>query len=116
MVVPLQDRNLKIRALSQPYRYDSVHLSRSMSRGVRNTLHMQVTRAGALNAVLIFTEVHMPSGAGIRRNQTEFLNNDIVLGLRDHLLLRKGQKVQLAIAYPYGGKPEKAHLRPVILR
>lgn len=116
MIVPLQNRHVSIQQLSKPHQYDAVHLSKSIGAGVRTIVRMRATRTGTMNAVLIFTEVHMPSGARIRRNETEFLNNDIVLGLAATSEVRKGQSVELSIAYPYGGKPDDARIKPVILR
>ncbi len=116
MIVPIELRTkVRITQLTKPFAYDDVTLARLSKRGVRHTEVASCTRSGTATALLIYTEVHMPSGACIRRNQTEFLNNDILLGLPKKHILHKGNKIRVSLAYRYGAQPSDARLALAIL-
>lgn len=116
LFVPMHEKNIKSKMLSKASEYDILDFNEKISSGINKTLTMPVTKSGALNSVLIYTDVFMPSGKKVGRNATRFLNNDIILALHPSSTVEKGDIVRLHLSYPYGAKPSKATLKAVIMK
>lgn len=115
LIVPMHEKEITSLALSKPQEYDFVVFKNNMRNGVRTTLQMPITKTGTINSVLIYSEVLMPSGVVVKRNATEFLNNDIILTLPHTYSVKRGELVKLHIIYPYGADPKDATLKVSIM-
>ncbi|MSU55820.1 MAG: methyltransferase domain-containing protein [Candidatus Taylorbacteria bacterium] len=97
--------------LSDPHQYDDINFSAVSPVSVDRTLVIEAKSSGSLNGLLIYSEVLLPSGKVIGKDDTTFLNNEIVVALSPSISVTKGDKVKLALAYAYSGKPEDAKIR-----
>lgn len=112
LFVPSPERKIsfKSRALAKPKGYDTLDFKTKSPRGVKKTLAIPVERNGTLNSLVIYSEVVMPSGVTIKRKDTTFLNSDIILALKPALKVKRGDILNLRIAYLYGGNPKDADI------
>ena len=117
LFVPSPERhvNFKRCELSRPQLYSRINFSRRIDRGVDVDLRVPVSRGGLFNSVVIYSEVHMPSGKIIKRDDTTFLNSDIILAFQPAVRVSKGETVCLRLKYQYGAKPGAALLKAAII-
>ncbi len=115
LFVPLEDKKLKVRVLASPVPYDTIDFLKAR-KGVAASMIVPVNSPGLLNSILIYSDVLMPSGRVIGRNETTFLNNDIVITLLRPVKVSRGDRLKLSIKYAYGAKPKDAIITTVIMK
>ncbi len=71
---------------------------------------ISIKRNAELKGVLFYSEIKMPSGRIIRRNACEFLNEDVVLPLKNAFEVKALSSVQLKLVYNYSDKPANVRL------
>lgn len=113
LFIPSPERKVSFvtHPLSKPKRYDSLDFRKHSSLGVEIEMVLSVVKRGKINSIVIYSEVIMPSGTIIRRDDTTFLNSDIIIAIRPTITVKKGDKINLRIEYQYGCNPKKARLR-----
>jgi predicted RNA methylase len=112
LFIPSQEKKEKIsyKLLSDPYRYDEIDFTKVSDTSVRYSKSNSLKRGGLFNSFLIYSEVVMPDGCVIGKDDTTFLNNEIIIAVDPPIKFEKGDKVRLDIEYPHGGKPDDLSL------
>lgn len=111
LFVPLElGKSLKITHLSKSTTYSELSFSKKNALRVDISLNVPIMRSGHINSVLIWSEVLLPSKRVIKRTDTTFLNNDIVISLKKTMRVKKGETIQLTLRYKYGDKPNQARI------
>ena len=93
--------------LSEAMEYDSIDFTRTVSGKVDRVATLIATSAGNINSLLIGSEVLLPSGKVIGREDTVFLNNDIYLALERPVRVKAGDRVSVQVCYDYGSRPDQ---------
>ncbi len=106
-IVPAPDKNFLIpsKQLSKSTLYDAIDFRHPSGPGVNISLQLPITANGTANSLIIYSEITMPSGQIIGRNDTTFLNGDIHIALKPALTVNKGETIHLNLAYQYGSNP-----------
>jgi len=115
LFVPIESSTLKPTPLAKPVKYDELSFKKNLSKGPVVDIEFMIGKAGYFNSIIICSEVIMPSGRVIGRDETIFLNNDIVLAVTPGLMVMKGDKVRVQLSYLYGSSPKTAKLKASIL-
>lgn len=104
-----------VEALSDPNAYDIIDFSQQAEIGLRNRFVKTVAEDGKIDSVTIFSLVQMSGDKGdfIGRNETEFLNDDMVVILVPPLEVQKGDIVEISISYKAADKPDQADIRVI---
>jgi len=102
-----------INALSDPNAYDVIDFSEQAEIGLRNRFVKTVAQSGKIDSVTIFSLVQMSGDKGdfIGRNETEFLNDDMVVILVPPLEVLKGDVIEIYVSYKAADKPEQADIK-----
>lgn len=93
--------------------YDHIILSKEEPLGFRNRVVKTVSEDGVINGMTVFSLIQMSSTPGdvIRRNETEFLNDDIYINFESGLEVSQGDVLEIYISYNAGEDPEQADIR-----
>lgn len=111
MFVPLDwGKKLQIRQLSGDCPYETLHFDTVNPEGVDTIIRLPILRSGNANAVIIWSEVLLGGTRIIRRKDTIFLNNDIVIALKKSHFVKKGDSCSFRIKYNFGSVPSRALL------
>lgn len=94
--------------LSAPYQYDEIDFTKVSASSVHCVATISIENDGLVNSLLVYSEVLMPSGRRIGKDDTTFLNNEIVIAISPSIKVEKGNKVELVIQYDYNSKPQDA--------
>lgn len=109
LFVPLQlGKTITTKVLTESIVYSNLDFSKKNTLSINTKLVLPIEKSGTVNSLLVWSEVLLPSGGVIKRKDTIFLNNDIVIALEKPTIVEKGQKVQLHMKYTYGSKPSEA--------
>jgi predicted RNA methylase len=102
----------KPKSISLSKLYDLIHLDTTQELGFRNRLVETITKDGTIDTITIFSLIQMTEKEGnfLRRNETEFLNNDHVIVLEKSMEVKEGDKVEIYISYKGGDKPGQADI------
>ena len=103
-----KDEEIIYTLLSTPYQYDEIDFTKISDTSVHRTMTIPIKTEGMVNSLLVYSEVVMPSGRVIRKDDTTFLNSEIVIAISPQLEVKKGDKIELTIRYNYSSKPEDA--------
>lgn len=96
--------------LSDEVVYDDIQFKTIKSNSLVFNKKVLIKKEGIINSILINSEVLLPSGSVIGRNDTEFMNNDIIIMIRKSLKVIKGDIVMVSIKYVYGSDPGDARI------
>lgn len=113
LFIPSEETGEKIvyTLLSDPDLYDEIDFTKVSDTSVQRTLAIPVRKEGAVNSLLIYSEIIMPSGKVIRKEDTTFLNSEIIIAISPPVAVRKGDTVELTLHYHYSGKPKDALIK-----
>lgn len=111
-------KNESFQEKTQPKPYDYINLKVREELGFRNSIVHTVAEDGKIDSVSIFSLVQMSDDEGdyIRRNETKFLNDDIIIKLEDALDVKEGDEIEIYIAYRAADDPEQSDIRIKNLR
>ena len=108
--IPSSERKIhfETKPLSKPVSYELLDFKKQSALGTKKKLSIPITCTGKINSLIIYNEVIMPSGVVIGRTDTTFLNNDIIIAIRPSLKVKRGDIINLHLAYSYGSNPKDA--------
>ncbi len=98
------------RRLSDEVVYDDIRFKTIDSNRLIFSKKVLIKKSGIVNSVLISSEVSLPSGKVIGRDDTEFMNNDIIIMIDKPLKVVRGNVVSVSIKYTYGSDPRIAKI------
>lgn len=112
LLVHSQEREAKfpVTFLSDSILYDAVDLTKSNGDQFSYSGSIVIKTPGQINGLLIYSEVAMPSGKIIGREDTTFLNSDIIITIKQPVDVRPGELVSVRISYRYGTDPKQAKI------
>lgn len=104
--------------ISEPEIYDYIDFNKEEAVGFRHRLVRTVAENGRIDGITVFSLIQLSEKFGnfIRRQETEFLNNDHVVMLTQPVKVHKGDKVEVYISYKGGDRPGQAEIRVKNLR
>ncbi len=113
LLIPAVERNLKFtnKKLSNLLLYNKLNFKENNGSRCKATIEFKIKRSGVANALLLTSDIVMPSKKVIKGSKTFFFNNDIFLSLESPLRFEKGDCVLMTISYKYGSKPEDTVIR-----
>lgn len=113
LFVPLPGRGREVpyTFLSAPVHFDEINFSQKSSEILDLNNVVTTQKAGSINGLVMYSEVVMPSGKTIGKDDTEFLNNEIIIAVCPGIHVKKGDVIQYSLRYTYGCKPEEARLK-----
>lgn len=107
LLIPSKERGIEIEPLllSNPHQYDYLDFKNISVLEVNAIIDIPIIQSGEINSLQMYSDVFLPSGTIIKKEDTTFFNNEIYFMLDETISATKGDTVTLAISYPYGGKP-----------
>lgn len=111
IALPRKGREIPYTFLSAPIQYDEINFSQMSSEMLDLNSVVVAEQDGSINGLAIYSEVVMPSGKTIGKDDTEFLNNEILLAICPNIPVKKGDIIQYSLHYSYGCKPQDAILK-----
>ncbi len=90
--------------------YDSINFRTVKVNNVNKRIVVKIKSSGLVNSILVCSDVLLPSGRVIGREDTDFMNNDIVIPLDKVVAVRRGDNIQVTIKYSYGSSPSDAKI------
>ncbi len=99
---------LKVKPLSQSVIYSILNFSKSNKILVDKKINFKIIENGIANSVLIWTEVLLKDDKIIGRQDTTFLNSDIIIATSFSKQIQKGNKIKMKVKYKFGSKPKNA--------
>ena len=106
LLIPSKETKTEIKSkpLSMSYVYDDINFIKIDKLQANYKNEIKTTNTGKINAVMIQSDVKMPSGKVIKSKDTDFLNNKIYITLNPSIEVRKGEVLNLNLSYTYGQK------------
>lgn len=110
--IPSKERKIRFRTktLSNPKSYDLLNFKNKSPLSVKKEMFIMASRDGEINSLIIYNEVIMPSGLVIKRDDTTFLNNDMIIAVQPSLKVKNGDIINVSISYKYGSNPKDAKI------
>ncbi len=101
------------KGISDPKAYDVLRFTERQAVGMRNRIVKTIAKDGVIDSVVIFSLIQMSNRKGnfLRRNESEFLGNDLAIMLQNPIAVKKGDRIEIAISYQAGDRPGQAHIR-----
>ena len=106
-----KEEDSTVNTMGQAKFYDIIDFSEQAELGVRNRFVETIAEDGEIDSVTIFSLVQMSGKKGdfIGRNETNFLNDDMVIMIEPPpLKVKKNNKIEISITYKAADKPEQA--------
>lgn len=99
---------LNMNVLSNDVIYSTLDFKKKNSTEVDKKIAFTAKKMGVVNGVLIWSTVMLPNGKIIKRQDTIFLNNDILLSLGKTKNITKGDIIIMHLKYTFGSSPRDA--------
>lgn len=110
MLYIVSENKINFSRLSDEVVYDDIQFKTINSNWLVFNKVVLIKKSGIINSILINSEVLLPSGKVIGRNDTEFMNNGILIIINKPLKVIKGNVVIVSIKYIYGSDPRAAKI------
>lgn len=111
LIVPdLKKNKIEYVSLSRFFLYDELDFSKKLQKRCSYQFQIKPTKNTNANALLIKSDIFMPSGRKIAGTNTIFFNNDIFLTIKP-VPLRKNQLYWVNFSYKYGSKPKDLSIK-----
>lgn len=103
------ERNFSIKKeLGRVISYDILKFNQKNKNALNKSLKIVAINTGTINTLVFYSDIFMPSGKVIGRNETTFLSEDFVLAINPSIPVKKGNFIEAELSFPYGEKPENS--------
>ncbi len=92
--------------LSTHGEYSDIVFNKKIKKKVNSDITLKIRKNSEVNSFLIYSEIFLPNKEVVRRGQTSFLNNDIIIKLDKWFIVKVGEVWKVSISYTYGDTPE----------
>lgn len=94
--------------LGRSISYDTIKFNQKNKQAINKTLKIKAINTGKINTIVFYSDIFMPSGNVIGRNETTFLSEDFVLAINPSIPVKKENFIKINLSFPYGEKPENS--------